>query len=181
MRSEPTEEGRANPPAKIFLLIGGLFAITGGLIIVLSSFTGTSTQQGACLGIVATNDGWMVLDQSLTLVPYMDVQCRPGPLLRYGEGELLDRPEFRPFLNRWKEAVALHPQLPDRISEIELRRNGDVVFFASEGRLRIELEAGVRTWPHTLLPLLQAAESKGWNRGFVDLKDEDALLIQARQ
>lgn len=180
MQSEPTEEGKANPPARVFLLIGGLLAFTGGLIIVLSSFTGTFTQRGACLGIVATNDGWMVLGQSLTLVPYKDVQCRPGPLLRYGEGELLDRPEFRPFLNRWKEAVALHPQLPDRLSEIELRRNGDAVFFASEGRLRIELEAGVRTWPHTLLPLLQAAEAKGWNRGFVDLKDEDALLIQAR-
>jgi hypothetical protein len=175
-----TERWGGNRPGAIYLITGVLLSLAGGLVLVLSSIEDHFSKDEVCLGIVATESGWMVLDQSLSLVPYQDVQCRPGPFLRYGEGELLDRPEFRPFLNRWKEAVALHPQLADRLSEIQLRRNGDAVFYSSEGRLRIELEAGVRTWPQTLWPLLLALEAKGWNRGFIDLKDEDALLIQAR-
>ncbi len=181
MQADPiTMEDRAGPPARIFLLIGGLLTFLGGLLLVFVSHSESMAPQEVCLGVVTTPDGWMVLDSSLSLVPYKDVQCRPGPLLRYGEGELLDRSEFRPFLNRWKEAVRRYPELSDRLSEIELHRNGDVVFFASDGRLRIELDAQVRTWPYTLYPLLLATEAKGWKRGFIDLKDEDALLIQAR-
>ena len=170
---------KLSPP--LIFLLGGLLLLIGGALVIWQSIGSEKFWAGeSCLGIVASADGWQVLDSSLSLQSYDEVQCRPGPLLRYGEGNLLDRTEFRPFLIRWRDLVAQSPEVADRLSEVVLHRNGNIVFFTQGRRLRIELDAGVRSWPHTLLPLLQAIEANGWSQGFVDLKDEDALLIQSR-
>lgn len=174
------------PPIFLFLF-GGLLLLIGGVLLFWLS--DSSFESKVCLGIISTVNGFQVLTDELDLESIDAINCNSGPLIRYGEGSLLSRNEFRPFLRQWKEAVKRYPTLPDHLSEIELHRNGDSVFFTQQSRFRIEISAEVRSWPYTLMPLIEALESTKITgnrksndgiRGFVDLKDEDALLIETR-
>ncbi|MBW7858579.1 MAG: hypothetical protein H3C43_09895 [Leptonema sp. (in: Bacteria)] len=183
MPKEPVAE---LPPTWLFL-VGGLLLLVGGFIIFLLS--DSSSEIEVCLGNISTIHGFQVLTDDLRLESIDSINCNAGPFIRYGEGSLLARNEFRPFLKQWQQAVKRYPTLLDYVSEIELHRNGDSVFFTQQSRFRIEVSSEVRSWPYTLMPLIEALESTKMTanrksndatRGFVDLKDEDALLIETR-
>lgn len=141
-----------------------------------------SSDRQACLFSIPAEEGLYVLDRNLQLHKFREARCEPGPILRTAEGlSVLGVPEFAEFIREWAGAVETYPELPGMLSEIQLSRTRDTVFYTRNGRLRIDVaHRQSRRWPHTLFAALRAAEVRGWAAGYMDLKDEDGLFIRER-
>lgn len=163
-------------------LLATLLVLAGAILLIQGKDGVFHAAPQSCLFSIPAEEGLFVLDRDFQLHKFRETHCEPGPVLRTAEGISAPAvPEFAEFIREWAGAVEAHPELPGMLSEIQLSRTRETVFYSRNGRLRIDVaHRQNRRWPHTLYAALRAAEARGWSAGYMDLKDEDGLFIRER-
>lgn len=139
--------------------------------------------EAECLAVLETSRGVFDIGRGPVILSKEFPRCRGVPLLRTDVPTdlSLSQPRLMGFFHFWSFVQQHYPELVGRISEVRVTRSGGLTLYSRRPGIRIELpESPGPAGATRLYATVGFLEDQGIQRGLVDLRGADALILPGK-